>query len=147
MRINSATKQYITKLISDKASAVKTPLEEKLKTLAEKHKAAKEEVGKKFNAEIEKAKEACLKAVNAAIKKYGVSRDRRWDGTFYEAEVRVHNAALCSIKSFKDKEEELEEKIREIDDKVKNSTVEIIAKMTLGGDMDTLMKMIAELKF
>ena len=147
MRINSATKQYITKLISDKAAIAKKPLEEKLNALIEKHKAEKEEVGKKFNAEIAKAKEACLKAVNAALKKYGVVRECRWDGRLYEAEVCVSNADFVGIKTFKEKEEELEVKIRGIDGKVKDSTVEIIAKMTLGGDMNTLMQMIAELKF
>ena len=141
MKINKTTTTYITSLIEAKAKPKMDAIDKRL----EAAQAKASEVLDALAADMAKIKAEAEAKAKAAMKKRGVSFHKGWSGQTYEPEVEFsHDSGETK---FHAEIEKVEDEKRELKKRIEEKRVEIIAKLTLGGTVADLERLIAELRF
>lgn len=144
MKLNKITMDYIRKLVNEKAKSKKDKLTATLATL----KKEREDFIEKFDKEIEKLEKEVAKKAEAIGKKYEMPHDTSW-GSDTPREITVDINHFDESKHPFNKKEisKAEEAVSKFDELVENTTNELIAKLSLGGDITDLERMLGEIKF
>lgn len=136
---------YIRKLVNEKAKAKKDKLTAALDAL----KKERSDFIEKFNKEIEKLEKETAKKAEAIGKKYKMPHENNtWCGNApREITVDVHYFDRDKHPFNKKEIDKAEEAVGKFDELVENTTNELIAKLSLGGDLADLERMLGEIKF
>jgi len=135
---------YIRKLVNEKAKAKKDKLVVTLDTLEKERK----DFIEKFDKEIEKLRKETAKKAEAIGKKYEMPHETSWGHTApLEISVSVNHFAEEKHPFNKKEIDKAKEAVSKFDELVENTTNELIAKLSLGGDLTDLERMLGEIKF
>lgn len=144
MKLNKPTMQYIRTLIENKANERIKELKAELERIEKPYVCKKNAYIEAVNWVLEEAK----RKLEALVKKYGYEagnklfwKNRRVEALYY-TEVELNP-------SEEDKEciDILHERIYSVDKSIELKYNEVIAKITLGGDKNDLVKLIDEIEF
>lgn len=144
MKLNKITMDYIRKLVNEKAKSKKDKLTAALDALKKERAAFME----KFDKEIEKLENETAKKAEAIGKKYKMPHTKTWSGdASREIVVNVNHFDEDEHPFNKKEIAKAEEAVSKFDELVENTTNELIAKLSLGGDITDLERMLGEIKF
>jgi len=141
--MTNITMNYIHGLVADKAKTKRTALKETL----EKVQKEREDFLDKFDKEISKLEADTKKKAEAIGAKYNIPPKKDWSGNNYKIRVEINNFDEDKNTYMKKEIDAAEKKLNEFDAVVAAKSNEIIAKLTLGGTVADLEKMIADTKF
>lgn len=144
MKLNKITMDYIRKLVNEKAKAKKDKLFATLVTLEKERRNFID----KFDKDIDKLRKETAKKAEAIGKKYEMPHETSWGSNIpHEIIVLVNNFDRDKHPFNKKKIADASEAVKKFDELVENTTNELIAKLSLGGDLADLERMLGEIKF
>lgn len=143
MKMNNITMNYIRGLVDDKAKTKRTALSAAL----EKVQKERENFLGKFNKEIEKLEADTRKKAEAIGAKYNIPLVKDWSGNDCKIKVDINNFNESGNPYMKKEIETATTKLNEFVEAVAAKSNEIIAKLSLGGTVADLEKLLADIKF
>lgn len=144
MKLNKPTMQYIRTLIENKANERSKEIRAEVERIEKPYVCKRNAYIEEVNLAVEEAK----RKLEALVKKYGYDAEAKlfWENrrveAMYYTEVELNPSEEDQIHI-----DILREKLRSICESTEVKYNEVIAKITLGGDKDDLVKLIDEIEF
>lgn len=148
MRINSSVKEYVRESIRSKAEPVLKELNDKIAELEKEESSIMESTKKDYENELKKIKSACVESIKKLMKKYNVEPYySNYEKRYYSPSIAVNWDDFKQVSFIAKQKKAIRAKIDKIEEKITKTNTEILAKLTLGGDMEMLNEMLSNLKF
>lgn len=144
MKLNKPTMQYIRTLIENKANERRKEIRAEVERIEKPYVCKRNAYIEEVNLAVEEAK----RKLEALVKKYGYDAGAK----FFWGNRRVEAMYYTEVELNPSEEDQiyidiLREKLRSICESTEVKYNEVIAKITLGGDKDDLVKLIDEIEF
>ncbi len=147
MRINSTTKSYINTLIDDKAKPALDKLIAEGESLVAEQTATFDKVYPKYKKELDDLEKKVCKEISAIMEKYGICRETNWRGNIVDPDVNFYHCDSKKLVKYNDEINKNTKKTEAMREKIERAKTEVVAKLSLGGDVGTLEDLISNLKF